>query len=231
MSRPAKDQTGKIYGKWTVLERAKQRTSYGDIAWVCRCECGTIRNVGGKILRKGRSRSCGECNKTIIKTGDVFGKLTVIQKSTKKDANNHSYWKCQCDCGKILQVRGTNLAFGNSLSCGCLKASHGEIIIANILKENNILFEQEYKIPALPRQRFDFAIFEDNSLIRLIEFDGQQHFKEINFGRYSLKERQELDQKKNKWARENNIPLARIPYWEIKNITLEMLFSERFVIN
>lgn len=30
----------------------------------------------------------------------------------------------------------------------------------------------EYKVPELGRQRFDFAIFKDNTLIQLIEFDG-----------------------------------------------------------
>lgn len=31
-----------------------------------------------------------------------------------------AYWKCKCDCGNIITVRGTNLRNGKTKSCGCL---------------------------------------------------------------------------------------------------------------
>ncbi len=57
LSRWAKDERGKIYGRWTVIEFA--RSDSRGIHWVCRCECGTIASVWGADLRHGSSRSCG----------------------------------------------------------------------------------------------------------------------------------------------------------------------------
>lgn len=47
----------------------------------------------------------------------------------------------------------------------------------------------------------------------------------------NFKERQEYDKIKNKYALEHNIPLVRIPYWEQKNITLNMLlYDDNFIV-
>lgn len=54
------DETGRIYGRWTVISRApNQRTS---AAWNCVCSCGTERVVRGEWLRQGASQSCGCLN-------------------------------------------------------------------------------------------------------------------------------------------------------------------------
>ena len=94
----------------------------------------------------------------------------------------------------------------------------------------------EYAIPGKYEghpYRFDFAIFNDNNkLIHLVEFDGEQHYR--NNGGYmsaeSLNKRQERDNRKNKWAIDNNIPLVRIPYWERDKITLEMIMGDKYLI-
>ena len=54
------DLTGQIFGKWTVLEKAKKRSSNGGIYWHCKCECGEERDVLSQSLREGRSLSCGK---------------------------------------------------------------------------------------------------------------------------------------------------------------------------
>jgi hypothetical protein len=46
--------------------------------------------------------------------GQVFGRLTVIRKSTEP-----SMWECECACGKKKNFSGINLRSGNSTSCGC----------------------------------------------------------------------------------------------------------------
>ena len=75
--------------------------------------------------------------------------------------------------------------------------------------------------------RFDFAILnKDNSLIELIEFDGEQHFKEISGlwkDCYTLEERQANDNLKNEYCKNHNIKLVRIPYTQINNINLKTL--------
>ena len=60
--------------------------------------------------------------------------------------------------------------------------------------------------------RYDFAIFKNDELRCLIEYDGEQHFSEA--GTY-FNERGQVqihDGMKDKYALTNNIPLLRIPY-------------------
>ncbi len=88
-------------------------------------------------------------------------------------------------------------------------------------------------MPELNNARFDFVILEQGIIKRIIEFDGEHHYEEVSFhkdNRYTLKDRQERDKKKNLWAIKNNIPLVRIPYWEKNNITLEMLMTSEYEI-
>jgi hypothetical protein len=65
------DLTGKVIGRWTVLRRAENNAA-GGTQWECRCECDTIKTIGGAVLRDGRSQSCG-CRKIDI----------VVTRSTK----------------------------------------------------------------------------------------------------------------------------------------------------
>lgn len=55
-------------------------------------------------------------------TGQKFGRLTALEKDTAKRTTTNAYWKCLCDCGKIVTVRGISLRKGESQSCGCLRA-------------------------------------------------------------------------------------------------------------
>ena len=93
----------------------------------------------------------------------------------------------------------------------------------------------EYSIPGEYEgypYRFDFALFKDNKLVRLIEFDGEQHYKSGNgyINNENLQKRQERDKRKNEWALAHNIPLVRIPYWERDKITLEMILGSTYEV-
>ena len=52
-------------------------------------------------------------------TGKIFGKLTVLSKNNEFGDQRHSYWDCQCECGKITTVRKDALIEGKTGSCGC----------------------------------------------------------------------------------------------------------------
>jgi hypothetical protein len=56
----------------------------------------------------------------VDRTGQRFGRLTVIAESTKRKGGSVC-WICKCDCGKTLEVRNGNLQSGNTTSCGCAK--------------------------------------------------------------------------------------------------------------
>ena len=53
-------------------------------------------------------------------TGQVFGKLTVIECAGKLDGRRY-HWLCRCECGNEKVILGASLASGNTKSCGCGK--------------------------------------------------------------------------------------------------------------
>ena len=57
-----KDLTDRSFGNWTVIGRGKEKTF--RVHWLCRCICGTEREVCGAHLNGGRSLGCG-CVKPI----------------------------------------------------------------------------------------------------------------------------------------------------------------------
>lgn len=62
-------------------------------------------------------------------SGKRFNYWTVLELDEVK--NGISKWKCQCDCGKIKSVYGTNLTRGLSKSCGCQSS--------RLLREANVI--------------------------------------------------------------------------------------------
>ena len=128
-------------------------------------------------------------------------------------------------CGNICYVSTNHLQTGNTKSCGCLQGhSYGELKIKELLTENNIHYKSEYIFSDLPNRRFDFAILDNNNkVISLIEFDGEQHFIETPFFKTTLKEQQTIDKEKTEFAKQKNIKLIRIPYWKRNNMTIEDL--------
>ena len=53
-------------------------------------------------------------------TGKRFDRLTV-ESYSHSNTNGRAVWKCVCDCGETLFVKGNALLSGNTKSCGCLK--------------------------------------------------------------------------------------------------------------
>ena len=51
--------------------------------------------------------------------GKTFNKLTVISKSNPHRRNGGRYWRCQCECGKIKDIREDAFIRGTTKSCGC----------------------------------------------------------------------------------------------------------------
>ena len=229
---------GQKFGRLEVIEEAPNKGKRTQ--WKCLCDCGNEIIVLTDSLRYGRTQSCGCLHKEVVSlenkkrikdlTGQRFGKLTVLKQSGSY--RGHSAWECECDCGNIKIVNSLELKNGDTLSCGCLKSSFGELKIESLLKENNISYTKEYKFLDLVSEnniplRFDFAVFDtDGNLSHLIEYDGEQHYleKTNNFWKKdSLLNRQKRDLLKTDYCLKNNIPLIRIPYWEKNNITIENL--------
>lgn len=119
------DLTGQRFGRLVITGRAPNRPGSRIARWNAQCDCGATTTARGDHLRTGRTTSCG-CyrredsakRRLIDLTGNRFGRLTVIRRAPNR--NNQTRWHCRCDCGAEIISHGTNLASGDSRSCGCL---------------------------------------------------------------------------------------------------------------
>lgn len=107
----------KQYGYMTVVEDTEKKYHSTKI-YRCRCVCGKIIEVNIDKLHSGHVKSCG-CRKFRWRnhTGQKFGRLTVLEFAYAK--NRKSYWKCRCDCRNVCFVSTSQLATGETVSCGC----------------------------------------------------------------------------------------------------------------
>ena len=108
----------------------------------------------------------------------------------------------------------TNVIQGYSLG---RKISYGEHEIKTWFEEKAILFEFQFVFPELKRRPFDFYIPSKNTAI---EFDGEQHFRPVEYfgGENKYNRQLKSDKLKTDYCQKNKINLIRIPYWKIDEI-------------
>ena len=112
-----------------------------------------------------------------------------------------------------------------------MKTSKYEEQVIHLLRAAGVKFIREKTFSDLKggRFRFDFYLPDFECLI---EVDGLQHFKQVSKfqrTRADFLKQQEHDRQKNSYCLANNIPLFRIPYWELSNIKhASDLFKKKF---
>lgn len=234
-----KNEIGNVYGYLTVIARAENDKD-GRAKWLCQCKCGNQVIVRGKALRSGNTKSCGcyqkeraaqsNMDRVGSLVGKKFGKLTVICENgfiTHACGKKSRIYYCECDCGNIVPAaQHQYLACGDLMSCGCIR-SKCEYQIEQLLKEHNVKYIREYSFSDLVDDlplRFDFAIFNENKLIGLIEFQGEQHYIPSN-GFYN-EILIEHDKMKKEYCKNHNIPLIEIKYKKNYNLKIEDLRLE-----
>lgn len=47
------------FGRWTVVKFLETRGKSGQSYWLCKCKCGTSKEVRASHLKSGQSTSCG----------------------------------------------------------------------------------------------------------------------------------------------------------------------------
>ncbi len=136
--------------------------------------------------------------------------------------NSREKVKIICPKHGVFETKPFN--FLNKHGCPKCNSSIGENEIKKILKENNILFEEQKKFAdckdrlQLP---FDFFIPSKNLLI---EYNGVQHYKPIEIfgGQKQLRLQRHHDWLKRKFARDNNFAFLTISYKDdIENKLIE----------
>lgn len=223
---------GQKYGKLTILGDSGKREVNGSVAWKCLCECGNITYVGISNLQRGHTTSCGCSKQEYIDSlkydiiGMKFQSLTVIKELDRSLYKRRTYL-CKCDCGKTIIIDGTSLTTGATMSCGCIRRSHGEIYIENLLNEYNIKFQQEYRFEQCRNKRrlpFDFYLPDHNTCI---EFQGKQHYDIVDAwgGKEGLQIRRINDQIKRDFCESEGIKLIAIPYTKSKEEVKEIILN------
>ena len=215
-SYPRKDLTGVKIGMLTPVEWLRGGR------WKCKCDCGNETIVDTRNLSKGHTQSCG-CMRYITKnvtdmTDYEDENLKVIARA--ENVGEVAAWSCLCKhCGRTFTTRGSNIRFGYTRSCGCVNSNNEKKITA-LLLENGVEFAAQYTFPDLiglggRRLRFDFAIFENGVLKRLVEFNGLQHYERPGGGwadQYDILV--ENDRRKVEYCKSKNIDLKIISYNE-----------------
>ncbi len=174
-------------------------------------KCGHIR--GGLKSRK----SFDETVKKAIKIhGTSYKYLRLIYVPRKKGRGNRVYLELVCKKhpeNSFVQRRSHHLS---GSGCSICKESHGERRVADILNKLEINYQREKTFPTLKDKSLLVLDFWLPDLEIVIEYDGEQHYKESSRGIYKgkLKSIQRRDRIKDQWASDRKIPLLRIKWNE-----------------
>ena len=101
------DLVGQRFDKLVVIKKSSTST-YGNIMWVCQCDCGNIVERSTTYLhRKNFKHSCGcamveHCKKDIA--NQRFGKLVAIEELKERNEAGRLLWLCHCDCGNQVKL-------------------------------------------------------------------------------------------------------------------------------
>ncbi|GGD29683.1 hypothetical protein [Pontibacillus salipaludis] len=195
--------------------------------------CGNIFPVRPRHFLDQKSY-CKYCNKKVSKTNEMFKTevkelVGTLYTFLDEYVDAKTLIRVQhSTCKEVYLVTPDN--FLRNRRCPTCHSnsqdSKGQRLIRDFLKFNNIPFIEEYKDSDCKNQRplrFDFAVFDTQNkrnLLMLIEFDGEQHFKPVDYfgGDEAYMSQVENDSIKDNFAKRTKIPLLRIPYFSIGNI-------------
>jgi very-short-patch-repair endonuclease len=111
-----------------------------------------------------------------------------------------------------------NSHLSQKIGCPVCKISRGEENITKVLCNFGINFIRKYKFDDCVfknRLEFDFYLPDQNICI---EYDGEQHFKEVSFFKNNFEIGKIRDSIKDEYCRKNSIKLIRISYLDINEV-------------
>ena len=195
---------------------------------ICHCkENGIEHGIFNQTIQSHLAGSgCPKCAKNYSYTTEEFIEKAKLVHGDKYDYSFVEYinadTKIKIKCKKceyiFEQVADSHLTGSGCPKCNIIK---GEEKIRKELEEKNISFEFHKTFSDLKDKTYlsyDFYIPSTNTLV---EFNGIQHYKWIKFFQKTWKDfllQKHHDWLKRKYAKDNNINLLVIPYWEFDNI-------------
>lgn len=176
---------------------------------------------------------CRKCAIKFISEQHRSNTEEFILKAEQKHGNKYNYdlveyvdaffkVKILCiKCNIFFEQVPNNHLYGSG--CPKCKESKGENKVASYLEKINEDFITQKTFDYLKdirKLKFDFYLPKHN---KIIEFDGAGHFMAIWGTSDELKQKrfedcQKRDRIKNEWAKANNIPMLRIPYWDFDRV-------------
>ena len=219
-----------IHGDKYDYSLVEYKGSQINVKIICR-KCGEIFNQrpGDHINKK---YGCPKCNRkhSAKLRAELQKKPTeqFIEEAEKALGNTFDYSKVnyinnKTDIEIICKMHGSFWQRPDHHLkdfCGCpkCKASGPEQVIISYLDSNNINYEFQKsfkKCKFIKELPFDFYIPCVNLLI---EYQGEQHYKEMRFDGSNLTYRQKCDKIKKDFALNNGFNFLEIPYWKNKNM-------------
>ena len=216
------------------MERAKSNTNVeviGEYAGsnkkiLVRCiHCGYEFSMRADSILEGRGhQSCMQkkIERIPLKTQEQF--INELKKVNDKveplgiynKSNERMLFKCTV-CGNEWETLVKHVLYGDS-GCPRCKISKGESRILKYLQKHNVDYIHQHTFAGCKDQKllpFDFYIPNQNTCI---EYDGEQHFREVDYFKYPLEYIKNHDMIKTLYCKNNDINLIRIPYTDFDNI-------------
>lgn len=173
------------------------------------------------------AKGCAYCTGRYKTTEEFIIEMLAINPSIEiigEYTGSENPVNCRCKlCGHLWSPIGRSLK--NGQGCPHCTMSKGEVRVKQFLELYKIFYETQKTFDDCvyeQKLKFDFYLTDYNILI---EYDGEQHFKPVDFANKGIEwatnlfnENLKKDAIKNKYCEDNNIILIRIPYYEYDNI-------------
>lgn len=111
--------TGQKFGRWTVIGFA-HKDKHLNTYWLCRCECGEERAVGGAKVKRGETKSCGclqreELIKRCTTHGHTGSRIYEIWRAMLARCENPNHVHYHCYGGRGITICKKWMKFENFL--------------------------------------------------------------------------------------------------------------------
>jgi hypothetical protein len=114
-----KDLTGVRFGRLTVIGPVARQKDKSNFKWICRCDCGTVKDIPVNHFKTGHTKSCGCYNRELAKQKGLNSALPKgeaalnhLIKNYKAGAHRRGYsWE-------LTKEQFLSLTRGNCHYCG-----------------------------------------------------------------------------------------------------------------
>lgn len=205
--------------------------------------CGCVRdeNIKNAFIKRAKNgNSIGHYIEDKYKTKDIstvwdFNKNDIDPYGLNRGSIKYVYIKCENDFTHPSYKVQALCFTGIESRCPICNASKGEKVIERFLTNQNIPYLYQKSFDNLlgiggGLLSYDFYINYNNSSRFLLEYQGQYHDGNGNYYiKQNFKKQQEHDRRKHQYAKDHNIELLEIWYWDFDNI--EQILKEKLQIS